>query len=90
MILVLKALLSDVWRTYCQVRGKQRDHIGGCCHSQVEILDYAKIIIACKWSDSSYVFFCFFLFSAAPCGVRDLSSPNRDRTCAPFSGHAVS
>lgn len=26
MILVLKPSLSDVWRTYCQVRGKQRPH----------------------------------------------------------------
>ena len=32
------------------------------------------------------LFVCLFLFLAAPCGMWDLSSPTRDRTCAPCSG----
>ena len=33
--------------------------------------------------------FSFSFFRAAPCGMRDLSSPTRDRTHAPCSGSAV-
>ena len=32
----------------------------------------------------------FFVFLAVPCGMRDLSSRTRDRTCAPCSGSMVS
>lgn len=33
---------------------------------------------------------CLFMVLAVPCGMRDLSSPNGRRTCAPCSGIAES
>ena len=33
-----------------------------------------------------FVCFVFWVFLAAPHGMQDLSSPIRDRTCAPCSG----
>ena len=29
------------------------------------------------------IYYCSFYFLAASCGMRDLSSPTRDRTCGP-------
>ena len=35
-------------------------------------------------------FFFFFKCLASPCGTWDLSSPNRDQTCAPYIGSVES
>lgn len=42
--------LSHVWRTDFKVRRKQKNHLGGCPNSQVEVMAYAETITECESS----------------------------------------
>ena len=48
------------------------------------------LLLMCIHSSALFFFFFSFLFLAAPCGMRDLSSPTRDRTRVPCIGSAES
>ena len=49
-----------------------------------------SLVVRWGWG-SLWSLICFlFFFLAAPCGLRDLSSPTRDQTHAPYSGSTES
>ena len=60
----------------------------GLCFSFLGVLSPAESVSpSLSWSAS---LFCFFVFLTAPRGMWGLSSPTRDRTCAPCIGSVES
>ena len=74
--------------------GRRRGGDGGSGSQDVENVRCIRNTLS-SWlpgtlTTLSYFYYCFLIFLATPCGIWDLSSPTRDRTCAPCSGSVES